>query len=483
MAVNVRGVDRDQVFLMPPSMTEWLPEDHLAWFILDVIAELDVSEFLAEFRTDGRGGAVYDPTLMLGVLVYAYCVGERSSRRIERRLVEDVAFRVLAGNLAPDHATLARFRRRHERAIAALFGQVLGLCVQAGLVDAGLIAIDGTKMAANASAGSNRTHTQLAQEILDEAERVDAAEDDDLGDSSGAALPAPWADRRDRRARVREALRCLEAEGSSDWDSYQRQRAATEAAMGRKLAGRKATPQGRRAKLKQANVTDPDSRTMRSRQGFVQGYNAQAAVTGNQVVVAAEVTSAVNDLKQFTPMLQAATHNLAQAGHPGGIGAVVADAGYWSTANATADTDATVLIATAPATSGDITPDDPRLKVRVGILKQLDAGKLSVRDAAARLGISTVWTRHLLREYRIRGHDPAVIRADMQARLAEQANAERYAKRKITVEPLFGNIKANQGYRHFSRRGLTAVDSEWKLICTGLNLLKLWRHQAAIATG
>lgn len=468
---------------MPPSMTEWLPDGHLTWFILDVIAELDVSEFMAEFRADGRGGAVYDPALMLGVLVYAYCVGERSSRRIERRLVEDVAFRVLAGNLAPDHATLARFRRRHEGPIAALFGQVLGLCVQAGLVDAGLIAIDGTKMAANASAWSNRTRTQLAKEILAEAERADAAEDDEHGDGPGAAMPGAWADRRDRRTRVREALRRLDAEGAADWESYQRERAAAEAAMGRKFAGRKAAPEGRRAKVKQVNVTDPDSRTMRSKQGFVQGYNAQAAVTADQVVVAAEVTSAVNDLQQFTPMLQAATSNLTDAGHSAAIGVVVADAGYWSTANATVDTNATVLIATAPATSGEITAKDPRLKVRGRVLKKLDAGKLSVREAAAELGISTVWTRHLLQEYRAHGHDPALIRAAMQARLAEEAHAQLYAKRKVTVEPLFGNIKANQGYRHFSRRGLTAVDSEWKLICTGLNLLKLWRHRTTIATG
>src|SRR5580700_1844423 len=152
VAINVRDVERDQLWLMPPSVREWLPEGHLAWFVLDVVGELDMGEFYAPYRVDGRGGAVYDPALMLGVLVYAYCVGEHSSRRIERRLVEDVGFRVVAANQHPDHATLARFRARHEDAIAGLFAQVLGLCVAEGLVATGVVSIDSTKIEANASA-------------------------------------------------------------------------------------------------------------------------------------------------------------------------------------------------------------------------------------------------------------------------------------------------------------------------------------------
>lgn len=280
MGINVREVDRDQQFLMPPSVAEWLPEDHLAWFVLDVVAELDLSEFYAAFREDGRGGAAYDPAMLLGVLVYAYCVGERSSRRIEARLVEDVAFRVIAANQHPDHATLARFRCRHQAAIAEFFAQVLGLCVQAGLVDAGLVAIDGTKMGANASAWSNRTRRQIAEEILAEAEDVDAAEDERFGARRGDELPEEWTDRRDRRTRLREALRQLDAQGAADWESYLAQRAAKEAELGRKLSGRKPKPGGKKARDRHANVTDPDSRMLRSSQRFVQGYNAQAAVTG-----------------------------------------------------------------------------------------------------------------------------------------------------------------------------------------------------------
>jgi len=163
MAVNVRGGDREQLFLMPPSVTDWLPEDHLVWFVLDVIAELDLSAFYAEFRLDGRGGAVYDPAMMLGVLTYAYCSGERSSRRIERRLVEDVAFRVLAANQQPDHATLARFRRRHLEALAGLFLQALQLCQQAGMVRLGKVALDGTKLRANASRHKAMSYERMVE--------------------------------------------------------------------------------------------------------------------------------------------------------------------------------------------------------------------------------------------------------------------------------------------------------------------------------
>ena len=466
---------------MPPSVADWLPDGHLAWFVLDVVAELDLSGFVAAYRVDGRGGAVYDPSAMLAVLLYAYCTGERSSRRIERRLVEDVAFRVLAANQNPDHATLARFRRRHQDAIAEVFGQVLGLCVAEGLVDAGVVAIDGTKVAADASAWANRTRKQLAEEILAEADAVDTAEDDELGERRGDELPARWSNRRDRRARVREALAQIEAAGAADFESLMAQRAAKEAELGRALPGRKPTPTGRTGKRKHANVTDPDSRMLRCGQRFVQGYNAQAAVTGDQLIVAAEVSNAANDTTQLAPVLAAAQANLADAGHTSGLGTVVADAGYWSTDNATIDTTAQVLIATTPATKGDIEVGDPRLAIRSQVLQRLDLGQISTKTAADHMGVSQGWARHLLHEYRRFGRDPAIVRAEMDSALAEPDNAARYAQRKITVEPVFGQIKHNRGYRRFTRRGLAAVDSEWKLICATANLLKIHHHRAAAA--
>ncbi|MCA1679196.1 MAG: transposase, partial [Actinobacteria bacterium] len=393
MAINVRAVERDQVWLLPPSVRDWLPADHLAWFVLDVVAELDLAEFRVAHRGDGRSGAVYDPALMLGVLIYAYCVGERSSRRIEQRLVEDVAFRVVAANQQPDHATLARFRSRHQDAIARLFSQVLGLCVTEGLVAAGVIAIDGTKIEANASAWSNRTRHQIAEEILADAEQVDAAEDTELGERRGGELPKRWAPGANRRARLREALRQLDARGASDRETYEAERAAKEAATGRKLPGRKPAFDSRKSKTRQANTTDPDSRMLRARNRFVQGYNAQAAVSADQVIVAAELTNAANDTTMFAPLVDATRTNMAAVGRPDTVGAYVADAGYWSGPNASLPAGAEVLITPIPATTGIVDPDDPRIGERNAVLDRLDAGELSVAAAAAEMGVSQTWVR------------------------------------------------------------------------------------------
>jgi len=214
MAYNFVAVDREQLMLMPPSVADWLPEDHLAWFVLDVVAGLDLTGFLSGYRADGRGGAAYDPAMMLTVLIYGYCTGERSSRRIERRLVEDVAFRVVAANQQPDHATIARFRATHETAIASLFGQVLAVCAKQGLLRPGLVAIDGTRMVANASREANRTAEKVAEEILAEAAETDASEDAEeshrAAGSSGA--DADLGPRAGRRARLRRVLDELQAE-------------------------------------------------------------------------------------------------------------------------------------------------------------------------------------------------------------------------------------------------------------------------------
>jgi len=476
MPTNLREADRDQQFLLPPSMAEWLPDDHLAWFVLDVVGELDLSSFYASYRDDGRGGAAYDPALVLGVLIYAYCVGERSSRRIERRLVEDVAFRVVAANQCPDHATLARFRGRHAEAIAELFAQVLGLCVSAGLIDAGVISIDGTKMEANASAWSNRTRRQLAEEILAEAETADRAEDERFGERRGDELPASWAGRDGRRARVREALRQLDEQGASDYESLQAERARREAAMGHKLPGPKPSPTGRRAKDRLANTTDPDSRMLRARNRFVQGYNAQAAVSGDQVIVAAEVTNAANDTTMFAPMVAATEENLAAVGIEVS-GAYVADTGYWSSDIMAVDTLAEVLIPPMPITNGISDPDDPRIAQRNEVLARVESGSLSVRAAIAELGISESWARELLADRGGKRADAGVLRKQMLDRLATDEGRSLYAKRKVTTEPVFGNIKANLRCRRFSGRGLLAAKSEWRMICAVHNLLKVRRHQ------
>lgn len=232
------------------------------------MAELDLAAFYAEYREDGRSGALYDVALVLAVLIYGYCVGERSSRRIERRLIDDVGFRVVGANQRLDHATLARFRRRHADAIAELFGQVLGLCVQEGLVASKVVSIDGTKMEANASAWANRTRRQLGDEILTEAERVDTAEDAEFGAARGGELPRTWAARENRRSRVREALRQLDAQGASDFEARLAERAAKAVATGQKPRGPQPSPDGKKGRERLANPTDPDSRMLRARNRF-----------------------------------------------------------------------------------------------------------------------------------------------------------------------------------------------------------------------
>jgi transposase len=546
VSVNVRAGDVDQLMMLPPSVREWLPEDHLAFFVLDVVAELDLSAFYAAYRVDGRGGSVYDPAMMLSVLLYAYCTGERSSRRIERRLVEDVAMRVVAANQRPDHATLARFRRRHQDAIAALFGQVLGLCVTAGLVDAGVVAIDGTKIAANASFFANRDHADLSAElagsvgcgptaaaarrvagrVLAEAEQVDAAEDEQGENEQVGRMPAGWAGGRDRRSRIRAALDELESQKSRDFEARMAERARKEAELGRKLTGPKPSEQtARRTRPRRANTTDPHSRIIaQASKGVLQGYNAQAAATTGHIVVAAEITITTNDQPHFVPMATAVIDNLIEAGHRGGAGTLVADAGYWSSVNGTTDVGAEVLIATRKSSWRKADkPDDDKLAV----LARVNRGELSQRQAGAILGVSYTWVRDMTKRYfgrdgqritrsaepepeewipivervaageislraasdnlsvsvsrvktmlaHIRGDiiDPTIARNMMDNKLSQPENAALYRKRSVSIEPVFGNIKANLGFRKFALRGRAGAHSEWRLICTVHNLLKL----------
>src|SRR3954452_20184933 len=205
MSQNFLACDREQELLLPPSLREWLPNDHLAWFVIDAVAEMDLAAFYAAYRDNGQGRAAHDPAMMVALLLYVYAIGERSSRRIERRCVEDVATRVIYANQTPDHTTIARFRQRHERALAELFSEVLALCAEAGLVSVGVIAIDGTKVHANASERATRDYEQIAREILEEAKATDAAEDELYGDARGDELPEEFSTAAGRRGWLREA--------------------------------------------------------------------------------------------------------------------------------------------------------------------------------------------------------------------------------------------------------------------------------------
>lgn len=472
MAYNFVVADRDQQMLMPPSVAEWLPEDHLAFFVLDVVGELDLSAFVAAYRPDGRGGAAYDPALMVALLVYAYSVGERSSRQIERRCLEDIAFRVVAANQQPDHATIARFRAAHETALGALFGQVLALCARAGVLRPGLVAIDGTKLAANASRDANRSAEQLAAEILAEAAATDEAEDAQAQADGEAELPEDLRTRGGRRQRLRELLDELEAEAESkSYEAQMARRAETEARTGRPMKGRRPVPTAVTHRTRrQANTTDPDSRMVKTRDGFIQGYNAQAVATEDQFIVAAEVTNNGSDVGSFAPMVKQAKTNLRRAGERRRVRRVVADAGYWSADNA-AHPGIEPLI--APGRARDLGRIADQDSERAALLDRIEAGELDNADAAEALGVTTARVRQLLR--RRRQGQAETLTTAMMAKLASPQGRRLYSKRAASIEPVFGQIKHNRGMASFMRRGLSAVDSEWKLIAATHNLLKLWR--------
>jgi transposase len=444
MAYNFLRGDRNQPFLLPPDLRDWLPQDHLAWFILDVVDQLDLAPFYRVHRDDGHGHPAYDPKLLLGVLLYAYCVGVRSSRHIERRLTEDLAFRVLAANQAPDHVTIARFRARHEQALAGFLVASLKLCAAAGMIRVGTVALDGTKLAANAADKANRTQDRLEREvaeILRQAAEADQREDRMLGDARGDELPAALATKAGRLARLRQAKARLEAEAAERQQRFaERVAASTAAAQAKgkppptlKPRARDEAPNPKAT----ANVTDPDSRLLHTRKGRVQGYNAQAATTLEQVIIAAELTQDANDFQQLQPMLTATAATLAAAGIAERPGRLAADSGYWSIANLTQIPNAPQLLI-PPAKHG-----------RHG--KPHKDGKPSASRSDG-------------------------LRAAMTTRLQSEDGKACYAKRKETVEPVFGHIKDGRGARRFLRRGLQACEAEWKLLCSTHNLLKLWRH-------
>src|SRR4051794_32060091 len=358
MAQNFVACDREQELLLPPSLREWLPEGHLAWFVIDAVAAFDLSAFYAVYRVDGHGRPAHDPAMMVALLLYGYAIGERSSRRLERRCVEDVATRVICANQAPDHTTIARFRQRHERALAELFGEVLALCADAGLVRVGMIAVDGTKVAANAAPQATRDYEQIAREILAEADAVDAEEDEQFGDARGDELPGELATAqgrrgwlreakrrlddkraeearpvpRDRPDRLREARRRLEEEHEIECQAnaaYEAYRARGVDKNGKKF-GRPPKPfEPPSSPAGKINLSDLDSRNVKTSRGWVQGYNAQAVATEDQIVIAAEVTVASPDFGHLEPMLCAARDELRQIGVEAPPGVVLADAGYW----------------------------------------------------------------------------------------------------------------------------------------------------------
>lgn len=449
MAYNFVSADRDQQFLLRPNMADWLPEDHLVWFVIDVVDQIDLGRFRRSYRSDGHGRPAYDPAFMVALLLYAYCTGVRSSRVIERRCMEDVAFRVLTGNLCPDHVTIARFRRRHADALAAVFIDSLRLCAEAGLVRLGVVALDGTKIGSNASADANRNLEELTKtvdEMLAEAEATDTEEEAKEDAVEPEELtPKQLAGRADRLARLQAAKTRLEdtaAVRAARFEERSKKTNEARAAKGQPPRELKPRP---RDEVPQpnavANTTDCESRLLRGRGGPVQGYNAQAVCTEDQVIVAAEVTQDANDLQQLAPMLDATNTTLEAAGIDERPDAVAADAGYWRIENV----------------NGSI-PDAPELFISVA--------------------------KHARRGKERKDGQPSASKSDsfiaeMKEKLKSDRGHDVMKMRRTTIEPVFGQIKHGRGARRFSRRGLEPAQAEWKLLCAAHNLMKLWRHGTA----
>ena len=457
MSKSFRTDHLDQGLLLPPSLHDWLPEKHLARFIADVVEELDLGPVYRSYAGDGRGLSAYQPSMMVRLLLYGYCSGVVSSRKMERATHEDVPFRYLSADTHPDHDTISAFRKRHLEALAGLFVQALRLCQKAGLVKLGHVAIDGTKIKANASKHKamsydrmNETEQRLRKEVdelLRSAAAADEAEDAQYGKGkAGDELPEELARRESRLKKIRAAKAELEQEAK---EKAEKQRAEAEARIaerreqeaqtGKRAGGRdpkvpdpeQAVPEAKA----QRNFTDPESRIMvdgANKGAFIQAYNAQAAVDSqSQVIVAAEITQQANDSGQLVPMLEQVKANTGRKPE-----AVSADAGYWSEDN---------------------------------ICNEHVAG--------IELYIATGRQKHGEKVEPTSGPPPedASVKQVMQHKLRTEAGHSVYKMRKAIVEPVFGHIKERRGFRRFSFRGVTKVSFEWKLICLTGNLLKLFR--------
>ena len=460
---HFRPYEPDQSLLLPPDMCDWLPEDHLVYFIRDVVDQLDLGPILADYEAAKGGHPPYDPRMMVRLLVYAYCVGVTSSRRIERATYESVPFRVIAAGQHPDHDTIAEFRRRHLGRLSGLFVQVLELCREAGLVKLGHVALDGTKVRANASKHKAMSYGRMkkkraeleaeVKELMAEAETTDAAEDNRYGKGKrGDELPEELRFRETRLAKIREAMAALEAEAKAEADAKraeiaekEEERREKEERTGKGTPGRKPeAPSNKPEDRKQRNFTDPDSRIMKdgATKSFEQCYNAQAAVdAGSQVIVAADVTQDANDKKQVEPVVDQVKSNTGGAAPE----KLSADSGYFSEANVKhlEDEGIDAYVATGRTKHGERPPPAPRGPIpKTATAKQRMARKLRTKKGR-----------------------------------------ETYSKRKSSVEPVFGQIKDARGFRRFLLRGLEAVRAEWRLICLTHNLLKLFRSGVLAQVG
>ena len=461
MAYGYKGTERDQCWLLPPSMRDWLPKGHLAWFVMDTLSVMDLERLYRRYPVGGAGNSAYDPGMMLAVLTYSYCLGVTSSRKIEALCMTDVAYRVLTASLFPDHTSICRFRKSNNDLLKHLFAETLRLASEAGMLRAGTVALDGTKMAANASLAANRTregiekemarYREIADRLFADADRVDAEEDARFGaDKSGNEVPEHLADPVKRLETLRECKRRLdaaEAERRGEQQAKIDRRAEEERETGKKKRGRKPkSPDEAAAECAEAkvNTTDPDSGIMKTRQGHLQGYNAQAVVTMDQIIVAADVTDEANDRHQLVPMLLAAQANVTAADETQKINNALADAGYCSLKNLTA-------------------PELADIELFIATSNEKKASREDRHKPAPRGRIPKSAT--------------PVDR--MTKKMRTKRGRSFYRQRGMAVEPVFGQVKDGRGIDRFRRRGRDACRGEWNLISACHNLLKLWRWRCS----
>jgi len=432
MSKTYKAYQPEQDLLLPPSLKDWLPEKHLAYFVSDVVDELDLSGIEAVYEKDLRGQPPYDPRMMTKLLVYGYCVGVYSARKMQQRLNEDVAFRVLAAGNGPDFRTIADFRKIHRETLKGLFEQILKMALELGAMKLGRVALDGSKVKANASKHKAMSYDRMGEqekairqevkEMLAQAEAVDAEEDARYGkECAGNELPEELQRRETRLKRIREAKRALE------------ERARAKA----KKEGQPVEKAQPKAK-DQYNFTDPESRIMKSSsEGFVQAYNAQIVVEPElQLIVGQGVTQAGNDKEQVAPMMQTVEAQSGQRPE-----AVIADSGYCSEKNL------------------ETLESEPRAERRIEAFMATERPKHGERRVCGCGPLPKGATR--------------VER--MKRKLLTKAGAAIYAARKGIVEPVFGQIKEARGFRRFSLRGFEKVKAEWALVCATHNILKMYR--------
>ena len=451
MSKTYRPWEPDQGWLLPPSPRDWLDEGDLVYFLLDTVSELDISAITSKYEQEGRGFPPYHPRMMVALLLYAYCRGIFSSRRIQQACEERVTFRVIAGNDIPNFRTISDFRKLHLQELQGLFVQVLRLCQEVGLVKLGHVSLDGTKIKANASRHKAMSYKRMKQEekrlkqeirdLLQQAESVDNDEDQQYGrDRRGDELPQELSRRQTRLKRIRQAKRVLEAQAKeAAREEQQRREQPEKEGADKSRRGRKAQPVCDKPKDdKQYNFTDPESGIMKANnKGWDQCGNAQAVVDSDQqIIVACDVTNAANDKQQMEPLMSQAQENI---GEEETIDKASMDNGYFSASNIAwlEENEIDGYVATGRIKHGERTPAAPRG----------------------------------------RPPDDLTVKEKMARKLHTKKGRETYSKRKSIVEPVFGQIKRARGFVQFSLRGLAKMRGEWSLVCLTHNLLKLFGNQ------